>query len=212
MFRRIIDLLLNIVYLVGSSFGAFRFVKGTKDHNNKLTIRHWFDHKVVDGSGSRQAYWPVHPASKVISSRKIYSGVDTCPGMMPGCYIQGIGGIKFGDHILIAPNVGVISSNHALGDGREHVDGLVTIGSYSWLGFGCVILPGVTLGEFTVVGAGAVVTKSFPEGHCVIAGNPAHKIKDLPTEECVRYSVKERYYGYLNEREFLEYRSKYLLV
>ena len=83
-----------------------------------------------------------------------------------------------------------------------HINDPVVIGSYSWIGQGALIMPGVKLGKRVVVGAGSVVTKSFPEGWCVIAGNPAKKIKDLDPSLFVYPQRKFVMHGYLTEKEF----------
>jgi acetyltransferase-like isoleucine patch superfamily enzyme len=54
----------------------------------------------------------------------------------------------------------------------------VHIGDESWLGHGCVVLPGVTIGRHSVVAAGAVVTNDVPD-YSVAAGVPARVIKTL---------------------------------
>lgn len=88
--------------------------------------------------------------------------------------------IYIGAGTHIANNVGIITTNHELNDPSYHQKGEeILIGKKCWLGFNCVVLPGVILGDNTVVAAGAVVTHSFKEGHCVIAGVPAKKIKDI---------------------------------
>lgn len=100
-----------------------------------------------------------------------------------GNYYQAFGKIRIGRGTYIAPNVGLITSNHDLLDPDEHLEPKpITLGKQCWIGMNSMILPGVTLGDHTVVGAGSVVTKSFPEGYCVIAGNPARKLRDLPAE------------------------------
>jgi len=162
--------------------------------------------------GNRQAYWPVHPTSKVTNPKNIYSGIDTCPGYMGGCYIQGIGKIFIGDYTQIANNVSIISANHDLYDTRKHIIRDVYIGKYCWLGSGVKVMPGVKLGDFTVVGAGAVVTKSFDDGHCVIAGNPAKIIKYLVKERCIPFQNKILYNGYIRADKFDEYRKKRLNI
>lgn len=98
-----------------------------------------------------------------------------------GSYFQTIKGkIKIGKGTYIAPNVGIITSNHDLkelnlpSDVRD-----VTIGESCWIGMNSVVLPGVHLGDHTVVGAGSIVTKSYPDGYCVIAGNPARMIRRI---------------------------------
>ena len=99
----------------------------------------------------------------------------------PGCYFQTFDAkILIGKGSYIAPNVGIITSNHDVYDLDKHVVGKdVILREACWIGMNSVILPGVELGPHTIVGAGSVVTKSFPEGNCVIAGNPAKQIRRL---------------------------------
>jgi acetyltransferase-like isoleucine patch superfamily enzyme len=188
----------------------FSFIKGTKSYQNPINFETWFVQKILGIGGNKKVYWPVHPSSQVFDCHNIVIGVDTCPGMMKGCYIQGKGGIEIGDYTQIAPNVVVVSANHDLYDTRKHFPKKVSIGKYCWLGAGAKIMPGIKLGDFTIVGAGAVVTKSFPEGHCLIGGVPARKIKDLEKDKCLRYEYSTKYYGYLSASKFEKYKLKYL--
>lgn len=98
-----------------------------------------------------------------------------------GCYFQSWKGkITIGKGTYIAPNVGIITSNHDIEDLEKHQNAEdVIIGEKSWIGMNSVILPGTILGPNTIVGAGSVVTKSFPEGKCIIAGTPAQLIKKI---------------------------------
>lgn len=99
-----------------------------------------------------------------------------------GSYFQGGKKAKIiiGKGTWIAPNVGIITTNHDSNNPKMHTEGKdVILGDECWIGMNSVILPGVVLGPRTTVGAGSVVTKSFEEGNCVIAGNPARKIRDL---------------------------------
>jgi len=107
-----------------------------------------------------------------------------------GKYFQaGIGEdapIYIGEGTYIADNVGIITTNHDLINLSQHLPGKsIIIGKSCWIGFNCVILPGVTLGDRTIVGAGSIVTKSFTEGNCVIAGNPARFIKKTDTNNVI---------------------------
>ena len=99
----------------------------------------------------------------------------------PGTYFQNFDGhIYIGYGTYIAPNVGIITSNHDLNNLDQHDGGFdVILGQKCWIGMNSVILPGVELGDNTVVAAGAVVTKSFPQGHIVIAGVPAKIVKEI---------------------------------
>lgn len=151
----------------------------------------------------RRIHWPIHSSSLVTSPENILCGIETSPGYMPGCYIQGAAGIVIGDYTQIAANVAIVSSNHDVHDSRAHVPSApIVIGKYCWIGANAVILPGVTLGDNTVVGAGAVVTRSFPEGYCVIAGNPARKLRSLEPEACVKHQSQFEYSGFLTAQEF----------
>jgi len=193
-------------------FPKFNFLFNTTNYQSKVSLKFWFEHKILNMGGNKKAYWPVHPTSQVYNVENIIIGVDAYPGIMKGCYIQGKGGIEIGDYTQIAPNVVIVSANHDVYDSREHIKAKVTIGKYCWLGAGCKIMPGVTLGDFTIVGAGAVVTKSFPEGHCIIGGVPAKQIKELDKEKCIRYELEPKFYGYIAANKFEAYRKKYLKV
>ena len=185
----------------------FRFLRDTTDYQNRATFRIWFRQKILGRGGNRDVYWPVSEYSQVYDSERITIGVDVCPGLMKGCYIQGRGGIQIGDFTQIGPNVGIISANHDVYDLRKHTEGQVKIGAYCWIGMNSVILPGVVLGDFTIVGAGTIVTKSFADGCQVIAGNPARCIRQLDAAQCVRHNVRKRYIGYLREDVFLTHQS-----
>lgn len=57
---------------------------------------------------------------------------------------------------------------------REHK---VHIGNDTWLGHGCIILPGVTVGDGAVIGAGAVVSKDVAP-YQIVGGVPAKLIRE----------------------------------
>lgn len=188
-----------------------RPLEETRQTQTPIRLSIWFMQKVV--GFNRAAYWPAHFTSQIIAPNNIYAGVETCPGYMPGCYIQGLGKIYIGDYTQIAANVGIISANHNVYDNRQHVEAEpVRIGRYGWIGMNVVILPGVELGDFTVVGAGAVVTKSFAEGYCVIAGNPARIIKYLDKSQCIEHKSAYEYHGYIRKDKFEAFRLRQLKV
>lgn len=127
--------------------------------------------------------FPISPRVIVINPKNIIFDVDDLNNFQGlGNYYQAIGDSKIviGKGSWIAPNVGIVTTNHDVNNPSNHVTGEdIILGKCCWIGMNSVILPGVTLGDYTTVGAGSVVTKSFTEGHCVIAGNPAKKIKDI---------------------------------
>lgn len=161
---------------------------------------------------NRNVYWPVHFTSKVSSPEKIYAGVDSCPGYMPGCYIYGTAGIYVGNYTQIACNVGLMSGNHDVYDSRKTTDNEkpIVIGDYCWIGMNAVILPQVVLGDHTIVAAGAVVTKSFEGGKCIIGGVPAKVIKKLDSDKFVKFKNKNEYNGYIPASKFETFRTKRL--
>ena len=203
-------ILKDIIWHLLRFFPFAKFLYETKDTQTPITLRIWFMQKVL--GFNRKVYWPVHFTSIIGNYQNIYAGIDTSPGYSPGCYIQGGGKVYIGDYTQIAPNVGIISSNHDLYDSRKKVVGDVHIGRYCWIGMNAMILPRVTLGDFTIVAAGAIVTKSFPQGHCVIGGNPARIIKILEKEKCEPFYNEHEYHGYIKKANFEKYRKKRLNV
>lgn len=46
----------------------------------------------------------------------------------------------------------------------------VTIGNNVFIGYGCIVLPGVTIGNNVIVGAGTVISKDIPDNVVVVRG------------------------------------------
>jgi len=132
-----------------------------------------------------EAPWPVSSNVRVIFPQNISFHPDDLNNFQGlGSYYQAAGKITIGQGSYIAPNVGIITSNHDVYDLDLHEEAKsVEIGKACWIGMNSVILPGVKLGERTIVGAGSVVTKSFPDGNCIIAGNPAKFIRSIRSEQ-----------------------------
>lgn len=61
----------------------------------------------------------------------------------------------------------------------------VVIGSFVWMGFAVIVLPGVTIGDYSIIGAGSVVTKDVPP-YSIAAGNPARILRQRDSEEVSR--------------------------
>ena len=98
------------------------------------------------------------------------------------CKLMDSGKITIGNNVFIAPNVCIITEEHAM-DVESRVAGLeythpVTIGDNVWICAGAIVLPGVTIGENSVIGAGSVVTKDIPANSLAV-GNPCKVIRSL---------------------------------
>jgi acetyltransferase-like isoleucine patch superfamily enzyme len=61
----------------------------------------------------------------------------------------------------------------------------IRIGRNVWIGFDCVVMPGVTIGDGSIVGARSVVTEDVPP-FTIVAGNPARVIRQIRNDEAVQ--------------------------
>jgi acetyltransferase-like isoleucine patch superfamily enzyme len=109
--------------------------------------------------------------------------------------------IEIGDYALISWNVVFmdtygVSLNPA--ERRKQLEALSTdphrrmprgastepirVGRNVWIGFDCIVLPGVTIGDGSIVGARSVLTENVPP-YTVVAGNPARVIRKIGNDE-----------------------------
>lgn len=209
----------RIYHFIINNLLFFKPIVETRNNETPISFKQWIKFKVLGGK-SGGAYFPIHPTSKQNGDwRNILVGIDASPTVSPGCYVQSVGKIYIGDYTQIAPNVGLISSNHFFFDITKHVEGTIKIGKHCRIGMGSVILPNVTLGDFVTVAAGSIVKDSFPEGFCIIAGNPAEIVEDFSQNERIKskflqnaYKVEHKYNGFIKSEDFEEYRKKHLNV
>ena len=156
----------------------FRPIKETRNNQTPIPLKQWIKFRVLGGKAGGP-YFPMHKTSTLNGDwHNILVGIDASPTVSPGCYVQSMGVIIIGNYTQIAPNVGLISSNHFLLDITRHMQGKIIIGNHCRIGMGSVIHPNVVLGDFVTVAAGSIVKDSFPDGYCVIGGNPAKIIED----------------------------------
>ncbi len=122
----------------------------------------------------------VQPRVTFVHSNRLNVGKNF--GCNSGSYINAIGGVSFGDYVLIGSNVTISSGTHPI-DGelppvfaRRAIPSPICVEDDVWIGAGAVILPGVTLRKGSVIGANAVVTHDTEE-YSVNIGAPARKIR-----------------------------------
>lgn len=123
----------------------------------------------------------LHTGVRVFDPRGIRVGAGTIIGYR--CFIDGRDTVTIGDHVDIASEVMIYSSEHDINAQDFHATvAPVKIGNYVFIGPRAIILAGVTIGEGAIVAAGAVVTKDV-EPYTIVAGVPAkvigeRKLKD----------------------------------
>lgn len=102
------------------------------------------------------------------------------------CVMLDCGKITIGNNVLIGPNCGLYTPNHAF-DAKERAEGYerslpITIGDDVWIGGNVSIIGGVTIGSGSIIAAGSVVIKDIPSG-VIVAGNPAKVIREITDDD-----------------------------
>ncbi len=101
--------------------------------------------------------------------------------------------VVIGDHVAISSGTEFITHDAVgwLFPDHPHLGlfGTIRIGSNTYLGVNCTILPGTTIGSNCVIGAGSVVRGEIADGS-VVMGNPAKVI--MPTAMLKELSVNHR--------------------
>jgi acetyltransferase-like isoleucine patch superfamily enzyme len=108
------------------------------------------------------------------------------------CHVDGSAGVTIGEGVQLATWSGILT--HGSQDairlcGRRYIKieaakrpgytlGPVTIGAFSFIGAGAIILPGVTVGRRCRIDAGAIVTHDVPD-FAIVRGIPARIVGDV---------------------------------
>lgn len=113
----------------------------------------------------------LHMGARFYEPLGVTIGDDTIGG--EGIVLDGRGKLNIGNHVDIASEVMMYTSQHDVNDPRFiATTAPVTIGNYVFIGPRAIILPGITIGEGAIIGAGAVVTKDIPP-YAIVGGVPA---------------------------------------
>lgn len=130
----------------------------------------------------------IHMMARIYDPRHIKIGNDTLIGEKASLdgrkqLPSSNGGLEIGNHVDIASEVMIWTSEHDINDpGMRPIEEKVIIEDYVFIGPRAIILPGITVGQGAVVAAGAVVTKDVPP-KAIVAGVPAKKISQRQLEE-----------------------------
>jgi len=125
--------------------------------------------------------------SVVPASTEVYSHCVICKfadigercRIMNGCYVCSHS--KIADDVILCPHV-ILVNGRFRGMEREPARG-PSIGQFTRIGAGAIILYGVNIGRNCIVGAGSVVSKDVPD-NCKVLGVPAKVVKEnLPAIE-----------------------------
>ncbi len=123
----------------------------------------------------------IHMMARIYDPRNIIIGNDTIIGERASLdgrkqLKNSQGGLYIGNHVDIASEVMIWTSEHDLSDpDMRPIEEKVIIEDYVFIGPRAIILPGVTVGRGAVVAAGAVVTKDV-EPFTIVGGVPAEEI------------------------------------
>jgi acetyltransferase-like isoleucine patch superfamily enzyme len=96
-----------------------------------------------------------------------------------GTILDGRGGIKIGNGVMIGPHAAIYSSGHNFAEldrpmtSLDHIMAPVVISDDVWIGAHVCIPGGITIGRGAIIAAGAVVVKDV-EAYTIVAGVPAH--------------------------------------
>lgn len=100
------------------------------------------------------------------------------------------GKVKIGDHVLIGPNVSLITVNHPIDkDFRAkgfEISKEIIIEKNVWIGANVIINPGVKISENSIIGSGSVVTKNIPE-NVIAVGNPCKILRNITEKDKMNF-------------------------
>lgn len=104
--------------------------------------------------------------------------------------------IEIGDHVVISSGTQFITHDGSVWLLRDRfpdigVFGKITVGSNTFIGINCIILPNSDIGSNCIIGAGAVVRGKIPDDS-VVLGNPGKVVMKTSMMEKLLLSSKNR--------------------
>ena len=165
---------LEAIYLEAITGYLWWCVGKVPSHHYRRFFYRLFGMKIGKGS-------TLHMMGRIYDPRHIVIGEDTIVGekfsldgrkQLPNSN----GGLEIGDHVDIASEVMIWTSQHDIHSDDFHaIEEKVIIEDYVFIGPRSIILPGVKIGKGAIVGAGSVVTKDIAP-MAIVGGVPAKVI------------------------------------
>ncbi|MGW1422681.1 acyltransferase [Bradyrhizobium manausense] len=103
--------------------------------------------------------------------------IDPSANIPDPAYVKIGNNVRINDCAIFGHDGAVNMVNKAFGLQLDSV-GKIDIRDNVYLGYRCIVLPGVTIGPHAIVAAGSVVTRDVPEGS-VVAGSPAKQVSTI---------------------------------
>ena len=128
--------------------------------------------------------------------------IDLSDNVWIGHYslIDGIGSVTIGKGVHVSSHTCIYSHSsqdtirllgeYYMDEETENRTGYkikpITIGEYTFIGTGSIILPGSTIGRGCIIGAGSVVNETIPD-YAIASGNPVQVIGDTRERDKNRF-------------------------
>jgi len=165
---------LTAIYLEFITGFLWWFVGFIPSHHFRRFFYRLFGMKIGKGS-------TIHMMARIYDPRHIKIGKDTIIGEKASLdgrkqLVNSKGGLEIGNHVDIASEVMIWTSEHDVHDPQmKAIEEKVIVEDYVFIGPRSIILPGVKIEKGAVIAAGSIVTKNV-EPMAIMAGTPAKKI------------------------------------
>lgn len=136
-----------------------------------VLLAHRIAHKLL--------YWKIPFIPRLISqSARFLTGIEIHPGARIGkrFFIDHGAGVVIGETTIIGDDVLIYQGVTLGGTGKEQGKRHPTLGNFVTVGAGAKVLGAITIGDYSSIGAGSVVIQNVPE-HCTVVGIPGHIVK-----------------------------------
>ena len=163
-------------------------------------------------------YTRISTSSIILDKRKLV--INNYCWIGHHCIIDASGGLTLGEGVQISSLNSILTHSSHISIrllGRSFLDSNsserqgylkspVSIGDYSFIGSGAIILPGTNIGRGCVIGAGSVVKGEIPD-FSVVIGNPAKIVGSTGVMDKEHLSTKEIVNTYFDKQQYQNIRN-----